>query len=81
MHANVPSINMKFPVYARICNQYEEGVCIDSLDQQSIQNAINTLIGDEQNRDRIAKECETAKSYYNWENESSNLSNLIRKYI
>lgn len=81
MHAGVPSINMNFPVYARICSQFEVGICIDSLDQLSIQKAITSLINNDEKADRIAKGCAQAKLKYNWENESRNLVALIKEFI
>lgn len=81
MHAGVPSINMNFPVYKRICEIYEVGVCIDSLNQETIQNAIRLLITDKEKVDSIKKACGKAKSIFNWENESRTLSALIKQKI
>jgi len=81
MHAGIPSINMNFPVYSRICKEYEVGVCIEALDQKSIQNAIVLLIEDKEKLSRIKKACKKARSKYNWENESRVLINLINVII
>ncbi len=80
IHAGVPSINMNFPVYNRICSLFEVGECIDSLDQKSIQNAILSLINDNDKTVRIKKACTLAKTKYNWENESEILIDLVNEY-
>ena len=78
----VPSINMNFPVYKRICSEYELGVCIDNLESKTIQEAILSIILDKQKKtDRIKIECERAKKNFNWNNESKLLIDLINKHI
>jgi len=81
MHAGVPSINMNFPVYKRICKEFEVGVCIEDLDQHSIQSAIITLVESPSKIEKIKAACISAKSKYNWQNESIKMIDLIRKHI
>jgi glycosyltransferase involved in cell wall biosynthesis len=80
MHASVPSINMNFPVYKRICNTYEVGLCIDSLEQKPIQEAILSIISDREKVKRIKIACSLAKNKFNWNNESKVLVGLIKQY-
>ncbi len=81
MHAGVASINMDFPVYRRICGQYEVGLCLASLDQELIQKAVFSLISNKEKISHIKKACELAKSEYNWDKESKTLVELINKYV
>jgi glycosyltransferase involved in cell wall biosynthesis len=78
MHAGVPSINMSFPVYKRICEEYEVGLCIDSLEKEVIQEAILSLITDKGKLIRIKAACTLAMEKYNWQNESEVLLALIK---
>ena len=80
LHAGIPSINMNFPVYKRICTQYEVGLCIDNLEQKTIHNAIQTLLNDEKRLLQIEKGCKLAQQEYNWEKESKVLIELINKF-
>ena len=80
MHAEVPSINMNFPVYKRICDEYDVGLCIDSLEQESIQAAILSIISDKEKVNRIKAACKMAKKKFNWENESKVLIELIKEH-
>ena len=80
MHAGVPSINMSFPVYKRICEAYEVGLCIDSLETKTIQEAILSIISDEDKVKQIKAACDLAKQKINWENESRVLIELIKQH-
>lgn len=81
MHAHVPSINMAFPVYSRICEEFEVGICIDRLDRASIEAAILTLLNNKDKINSIKEACKRAKSKYNWESESSVLIDLINDFV
>lgn len=81
MHAGVPSINMDFPVYARICKEFEIGVCIDNLKPKTIQEAIVILIGNQEKIDRVKQACKVASSVYNWEKESRILIDLVHENL
>jgi len=81
MHAGVPSVNMDFPVYRRICAAYPVGVCIQSLKKSHIQNAILALTADQKNMAKIKAACQEAKSEYNWESEAKKLLRWIDKSI
>lgn len=81
IHASIPSVNMNFPVYQRICNEDPVGICIDDLDQKSIQEALLSLIDNPEKIERIQKACEIAKTKYNWQIESKVLTNLINEHI
>ena len=72
---------MNFPVYKRICNEYEVGLCIDSLEQKSIQAAILSLVSDKEKVNRIKGACNLAKKKFNWNNESKVLIELIKENI
>ena len=80
MHAGVPSINMNFPVYNRICKEYEVGLCINSLEQDEIQVAILTILNNKEKVEHIKEECRRAKLEFNWEKESQLLIDLINSY-
>ena len=78
MHAGIPSINMDFPVYRRICREYEVGVCIDNLETETIQSAIRELIHDQDKINSIKNSCERAKAQFNWDKESKQFTTLIK---
>lgn len=78
MHAGIPSINMDFPVYRRICREYEVGVCIDKLEPETIQSTIRELIHNQDKIDRMKKACDRAKAQFNWGKESKQLITLIK---
>ncbi|MDF1696372.1 MAG: glycosyltransferase [Saprospiraceae bacterium] len=81
MHAEVPSINMNFPVYARICATYPVGLCIDLLTKEAIKNAIELLGENQIEIDQMKSACIEAKKQYNWESESQKLIQYLNEFI
>jgi glycosyltransferase involved in cell wall biosynthesis len=81
LHAGVPSINMNFPVYRRICQAYEVGICIDNLDKASIQYALHTLLNNPDKMQQMKNACAFAKEVYNWDNESKTMLALVSETL
>ena len=81
IHAEVPSINMDFPVYSRICKEYKVGICIDELTPESVQKAIREIVSDESRYLEFKSECRRAKSECNWEKESIHFLELMGQVI
>lgn len=81
MFAGVPSINMDFPVYHRICEKYPVGLCISDLTVDSIQDAIQQLLSNKDLYQRTQEACTEAKKIYNWEKESQSLLKLVNQHV
>lgn len=81
MHAGVPSINMNFPVYSRICKEFEVGLCIDHLAPENIRSAIVHLLSDEEVANNMKKNCKEASMVYNWQQESLRLAEMVNKVL
>ncbi len=72
MHLEIPSINMAFPEYTSILEQYEVGVAIQNLDASSLINAIQQL-DDSNYRHSIIENCKKYKRLFCWETEQNKL--------
>jgi glycosyltransferase involved in cell wall biosynthesis len=70
IQAGVPSINMNFPEYSAINNEYDCCLLINSLAEAEITAAIQSLTQDKQRYDSLAENCKKAAAALNWENES-----------
>lgn len=77
MHAGVPSLNMDFPEYKHLTEQYDIGYLIDSLDPNTIANAINEALKDKPKYEQKKINCYKAAQEFNWENEGEMINNLL----
>ncbi len=77
MHAGVPSINMKFPEYERIINEFDVGYMLSNLSPSHLADQINQLVNDTGALDYKRKECAKAMQKYQWQNETVKLKRLM----
>lgn len=73
MHAGVPQITMNYPENKKINDQYEIGLLIDNLEPDTIADAINKLLSDDELYNRLKQNCVAAREIYNWQNEENKL--------
>ncbi|MBK9736272.1 MAG: glycosyltransferase [Saprospiraceae bacterium] len=79
MHAGVPSVNMDFPEYHKIIEQYPIGILISGLDKNNIAMHINQMMSDPATLNAMKQHCLTAKTFYNWEKEEIKLFELLNE--
>jgi glycosyltransferase involved in cell wall biosynthesis len=75
IHAMVPVISSDLPERKRIIKQYEVGMILPDLEPQTVANAINSVLGNEELLIRLKENCGAAAQELNWENEEE----VIRK--
>jgi glycosyltransferase involved in cell wall biosynthesis len=80
LHAGVPSINMDFPEYNRILSQHKVGFCIHELDPAELALAIHNYESEGIYQFMVGN-CKTAKTVFNWQNESQKLITEIKNLI
>ena len=82
MHASIPQISMNFPEYKRINDEIEVAVLIDTLEIDTIANAINSLLQNKEKYHQLESNCAKAAQQYNWQNEEKKLiafyKNILR---
>ncbi len=78
MHAVLPSIQMNFPEYKAIHDQYKIGVLIDKVDSKNILAAIRKL-EDDDFYEQCVSACKMASKIFNWEEEERILVELYEK--
>lgn len=79
IHAGLPSINMNYPEYARICATYPCAYLIDSLDEKIITNAILDLDAHQEKWKAMSDACLEASKEFTWEKESKKLLEIYQK--
>lgn len=79
VQAGVPSINMAFPEYLRLQEEYGVFVLLDELSPAAVRRAIAGLLQDEAAHQRIRDNCRAAAQALNWEREEERLLAFYRK--
>ena len=78
IHAGVPTLNMDFPEYVAINQQYEVSILMKELKPEAIVEAVNSLIQQPEKYRRLSDNCLLAKKEFNWQKEQQKLLNLYR---
>ncbi|MBC6976276.1 glycosyltransferase [Bacillus sp. Xin] len=69
MMSGVPVIACSFPEIQRVVEKEYTGICVDSHDPASIAEGVNHLLNHPEEREKMRRNCFTARENYNWENE------------
>jgi len=80
MHAEVPQISMNFPEYNRINSRYEVAVLIDDLNPEKLALQLNQLMENQTLYNRLTQNCISAKTVFNWKNESEKLVEFYKPF-
>ncbi|MBK9729159.1 MAG: glycosyltransferase [Saprospiraceae bacterium] len=78
MHSGLPSIQMNFPEYLKIQEEFRTGILLKKLDKQNFLNAIQQL-EDENFYNQCVLECKRAAIIYNWDLEAIKLKEIYSK--
>lgn len=81
MHAGVPSVNMDFPVYRRYCKEENVGVCIHDLDEETIDEAINSILKDDTKYQKMVLATQKARMKHSWQVEELKLIDIVEKMM
>ncbi len=79
IQAGIPSIQMNFPEYQKIKEQYDVFELIEDLEVSTITNAIQKLLQDEVCFQKLRKNCLKTKGVFIWEKEEETLLNIYKK--
>jgi glycosyltransferase involved in cell wall biosynthesis len=75
-----PSINMDFPEYASIQDNYEVGILLDELRVDKLVEHVQTLV-DQRNWQRCSDACRVASEEFHWKKERERLVAIIKKAL
>ncbi len=82
MGVGLPLITSDFPLYKKVIEKYNCGLCIKGNSAIAIADAIEVLIKDQTLRNTMsANGIKTALEHYNWEKESKSLLSLYEKIL
>ncbi len=80
IQAEVPSVNMNFPEYATINQQYEVSILLNDLTAQTIVNAVQHLQNNSALYYKLKAQCKEAKKTFNWQVEKQKLLNIYKDF-
>lgn len=75
---SVPSINMNFPEYQSIVNQYKCALLIENIEVKTIENALLNILNDENLYSQLRNNCDIARSYLQWEIQEEKLCSIYK---
>jgi len=81
IHAGVPVISSDLPERKRIIEQYEVGVVLSDLAPQTVADAINSILKNEELFIRLKENCKMATQELNWENEEEVIRRIYSDYF
>ncbi|HNL06197.1 MAG TPA: glycosyltransferase [Chitinophagales bacterium] len=80
-HNGVPQLCMNYPEYSAINQQFEVALLLDDLQPTKIAAAVNRLLEDQQEYQRLRNNCWAARKVYNWQEEEKKLVELYRRIV
>ena len=81
IHAGLPQVTMNFPEYAAINRIFEVAILVNDLQPQTIADAMNRLLEDQDLYLRLKNNCAAAKMELNWEKEEQKLLSFYRQVL
>lgn len=76
IQAEVPSVNMNFPEYTAINQEYEVSILLNELNAETIANTVHELQSNTELYKKLKNQCKLAKEIYNWQAEKQKLISL-----
>lgn len=73
IQAGIPTINMDFPEYRRLNEQFETAVLLHELKPERIAACINDLLQDKTKYEKLRGNCQQAAQVFVWEKEAEKL--------
>ncbi|MCB0664087.1 MAG: glycosyltransferase, partial [Saprospiraceae bacterium] len=81
IQAGLPSLQMDFPEYRRINEQFEVFILLQSLDPNEISSQIEAIFIDPEQYKTLVENCAAAAESLHWENESKILLSLYHNHL
>ena len=79
IHAGIPQVTMNYPEYRRINDEYKVAELIDDLDPETIANAMNRLLKNQEHYLQLEQNCLKARQELNWQKEKSKLLSFYQE--
>lgn len=81
MYGYTPQVCVNFPVYSQLNEVHKVAVLINNTDEQTIADAINKLLTNQELWDELHENCKLASLEWNWEKEEKRLINYYNNIV
>ena len=81
IHSGVPSINMDFPEYRAINEQWEVSLLLNKLEQEELRTAIESLWNDTDLYRQLRENCLNCRKELNWQQEEKKLLSIYNAIV
>lgn len=81
MHNGVPQLCINFPEYKKINDEFNFALMLDDLKIETIVQAANSILNDEDLYNELRNNCFNARKELNWQNEEQTLLSVYHRII
>jgi len=81
IHAGLPQINVSFPEYRKLNDEFHVAVLVDDIDSKTIAYSINNLMSNCVLLEQLKQNCIRARSILSWQNEEKKLIRFYKNIL
>jgi glycosyltransferase involved in cell wall biosynthesis len=81
IHAGLPQINVSFPEYKKLNDQYHVAVLVDDIRPKTIADSINNLMSNSVLLEQLKQNCIRARKILSWQNEEKKLIRFYKNIL
>lgn len=79
IHAALPQVNVNFPEYKKLNDEYHVALLVDDIEPETIAASINNLMADSVLLEQLRQNCIKAREELSWQNEEKKLVRFYQK--
>jgi len=81
IHAGLPQINVSFPEYRKLNDEFHVGVLVDNIEPKTIADSINNLMSNTVLLEQLKQNCMKARKILSWQNEEKKLIRFYKNIL
>jgi glycosyltransferase involved in cell wall biosynthesis len=81
IHAGLPQINVSFPEYKKLNDEYHVAVLVDNIEPKTIADSINNLMRNTVLLEQLKQNCIRARQILSWQNEEKKLIRFYKNIL
>jgi glycosyltransferase involved in cell wall biosynthesis len=81
VHAGLPQINVSFPEYRKLNDEYHVAILVDDIEPKTIADSINNLMRNSVLLEQLRQNCIRAREILSWQNEEKKLIRFYKNIL
>jgi glycosyltransferase involved in cell wall biosynthesis len=81
IHAGLPQINVSFPEYRKLNDEFHVAVLVDDIEPKTIADSINNLMRNSVLLEQLKQNCMKAREILSWQNEEKKLIRFYKNIL